>query len=237
MRGRSVGAVSPASTPPVVHRRDFLIGSALAGTALIAALASARLQQPAREIADLETLVPDRIGRWVRYDQAAIVIPAGESLTEQAYDEVLTRLYTSASAAPIMLLIAYGGAQSGATQLHRPEACYPAAGFALSDWPDLTLELAGKVVPASLVTASSNERTEQILYWSRVGEEFPTSAPSQRWSVMRHYLRGSIPDGVLVRISALNEDLESSVRLLREFAAALIDKGSSRTRSLLVGAA
>jgi EpsI family protein len=228
---------SPEGGASTLDRRDFLLGGALAATAIASALASTILTQAVREAAHLEALVPDRIGRWTRSEQGAILIPTGETLTKQTYDEVLTRLYTSASAAPIMLLIAYGAAQSGATQLHRPEACYPAAGFALTNPADLALRLGGKPVGARLVTARGNGRSEQILYWSRVGDEFPTSAAAQRWSVIRHNLGGSVPDGVLVRISALRQDMESAIPLLSEFAAALVGASGAKARSLLAGIA
>jgi EpsI family protein len=236
MRGRSIGAFLPPERKSLVDRRDVLLGGALAATAALAGLAPLSLKQPAHEAAQLDALVPDRIGRWTRSDRGGILIPTGESLTAQTYDEVLTRLYVSASAAPMMLLIAYGGAQSGATQLHRPEACYPAAGFELGNRSDLTLRLADRAVWASLVTARGNGRTEQILYWSRVGDEFPGSASAQRWSVIRHNLRGAIPDGVLVRISALDANVANSP-ILQEFAAALIEGGSSKARWLLIGGA
>jgi EpsI family protein len=236
MRGRSIGAFSLQQEKTLIDRRDVLLGGALAGTAVVAGLTGFALKPPAREAAELETLVPDRIGRWTRSERGEILVPTGESLTTRTYDEILTRPYLSPSAAPIMLLIAYGGAQSGATQLHRPEACYPAAGFKLGKASDLTLRLAGKAVQAKLVTALGNGRTEQILYWSRVGGEFPSSASAQRWSVIQHNLRGLVPDGVLVRISALQATAQASEILLREFAAALIAEGSPKARSLLVGA-
>jgi EpsI family protein len=237
VRERSIGAFTVPKADPRIDRRDVLLCGALAGTALISGLASLSLDRPEPQAAQLDALVPDRIGRWTRSDQGGVLIPTGESLTTKTYDEILTRLYTSPSASPIMLLIAYGGVQSGATQLHRPEACYPAAGFALGKRSDLTLRLAERAVPARLITARGNGRTEQILYWSRVGGDFPASASAQRWSVIRHNLRGSIPDGVLVRISAVDENAASLGLLLREFAAALIEGGGPGTRSLLLGSA
>lgn len=227
----------PARRPSLVHRRHVLLCGALAGTAIASGLASLSLKQPLGEAVSLGELVPGRIGPWTQSEQGGVLIPTGETLTQQTYDDVLIRLYSSASAAPIMLLIAYGGAQSGTMQLHRPEACYPAAGFELANASELSLRIADKIVQARLVTARGHGRTEQILYWSRVGDEFPASASAQRWSVIRHNLTGAVPDGVLVRISAFGEDTASSAPLLRQFAAALVADGGSQLRSLLVGSA
>lgn len=221
----------------VVNRRDLLLGGVLAGTAAVSGLGSRIFQQPPEKAARLDALVPDRVGRWTRSHQGGIDIPAGEALIDRTYDEVVTRLYASASAAPMLLLIAYGAAQGGTTQLHRPDACYPAAGFELSDRSALTVHLMDKAVQATRLTARGNGRTEQILYWSRVGTEFPDSASAQRWSIIRQNLRGSIPDGVLVRISALEEDAARSAAMLGEFSSALIEESGPKARSLLVGEA
>jgi EpsI family protein len=134
-----------------------------------------------------------------------------------------------------MLLVAFGGVQSGNAQLHRPEVCYPAAGFDLDGWQDLALPLSGRGVSARAVTASAPGRIEQILYWTRIGRDFPTSSLAQRWSILRHSLRGSLPDGTLVRISTIDPDRGRALKSLRTFAASLLQSGTPQLRELLVG--
>ena len=215
-----------------------MIGGALAGTALFCTAVSPRRNPNAlREARLLDQLVPERIGTWSmsRYDP--ILIPRGEKGEGTTYDSVLSRYYISESAAPVMLLIAYGAEQAGNTQLHRPEVCYPAAGFKLKEGPNVHLHASGKDITARLVTASATPRVDQILYWTRIGTEFPTSSLDQRWATLRQTLSGTIPDGVLVRISVVDEDREAALKVIGVFANALLSSGSEELRTLLQGRA
>ena len=59
---------------------------------------------------------------------------ASDSLAAKLYGETVGRIYTQASTgAEIMMLLAHGDTQSNDLQLHRPEVCYPAFGFAISN--------------------------------------------------------------------------------------------------------
>jgi EpsI family protein len=217
-------------------RRDFIIGGALAGTALFcAAVAPRRNPNALREARLLDQLVPEQIGPWTmsRYDP--ILIPRGEKGEGSTYDSVISRYYISPSAAPVMLLIAYGAEQAGNTQLHRPEVCYPAAGFKLRQGPDVLLRASGANIVARSVTAIATGRVDQILYWTRIGREFPTSSLDQRWATLRQTLSGTIPDGVLVRISVVDEDREAALRVIGAFANTLLSSGSEELRMLLQG--
>jgi len=46
-----------------------------------------------------------------------------------------------------------------------------------------------------------------VLYWTRIGELVPTGWWSQRFAVVQSNLRGTIPDGLLVRLPNLPEHL------------------------------
>ena len=220
----------------VFTRRELVIGGALGSAALVAELITPR-PDPGRLRggASLEKLVPKTIGQRTSANFDGVLIPQGEDNKDKSYDQVLTRYYTGGSVAPIMLLIAYGSAQVGNTELHRPEVCYPSAGFRLRSWPDVTLKFLGTIISARSLTAFATGRIEQILYWSRVGRSFPTSSLAQRWAVLRATMRGSVPDGVLVRISTIDSDRDGALPELREFAEALLDAGGPQLRMLLTG--
>jgi EpsI family protein len=221
---------------PVFTRRDLVIGCTLGAAALVSELVAPRADpDKLRRGRSLEDLVPNAIGQRTRASVNAILIPRGEDAQDKSYDQVLTRYYTGGSAAPIMLLIAYGSAQVGNTEMHRPEVCYPAAGFRLRDWPDVPLQFLGATISARSLTALASGRIEQILYWSRVGVSFPTSSLGQRWAALRATMRGSVPDGVLVRISTIDPDRERALPVLSEFAGALLDAGGAELRMLLTG--
>ena len=217
-----------------LNRRDFVIGGVLGSTALFcAAAAPGRRQLIDRRT--LDRLVPEKIGPWTASQYEPVVIPRGEELEGTDYDSVITRYYVSDSASPVMLLIAYGSAQTGETQLHRPEVCYVAAGFKMRNWPNVVLQTPDRRIDARVLTATAPGRTDQILYWTRVGEEFPTTSVEQRWSTLRQTLSGSIPDGVLVRISVDDEDRETAMKFMRGFAGDLLSSGGSRLRAILEG--
>ncbi|MCW3796563.1 EpsI family protein [Sphingomonas sp. BN140010] len=223
---------------PSASRREFLVGGAL----LASALASGALARAVGASGPAGTLraedVPQRFAEWRFSPSNTLLIPEGEGAGDPVYDQVVARHYVSDTDLPVMLLIAYGGAQSGSTQLHRPELCYPAAGFRMIDHPDVLLRLPGAPpIPARTLTGTAPGRTEQIVYWSRVGADFPTRSLAQRWSVLRQTIAHGAPDGALVRFSAITEDQDAGLAALRRFAAALLAASGPNLRQLLVGAA
>lgn len=218
-------------------RRDFLVGGALVSSALIAARGTWwGAGQPAALPGPLATIVPNRMGTWQSSPANGVLIPTAEVPQESGYDDLLTRYFIDDAGRTVMFLIAYGSAQSGSAQLHRPEACYPAAGFSLGDSMRTRLSAPGSAeIVARALTAIKPGRVEQILYWSRVGTSFPTDPASQSLAVIRQSLDGAAPDGALVRMSTLSSDRTSALVLLREFAAALLRQPQPALRRLLTG--
>lgn len=239
MPNRSHLQIEHALTRKLSTRREFVIGGAFGVTALLAAAATpgAASSRASRSMRPLEELVPKRVGKWTVAPFANVFIPQAEEAEEKSYDEVLSRYYESPSAPGVMLLIAYGSAQVGRTELHRPEACYPVAGFKLHRRPNVTLRLSDVPIAARSMTAIGTDRIEHLIYWTRVGEDFPTSSLSQRWSAVRQTLRGSIPDGVLVRMSTLGPESGPSILVLKEFGAELLNAGGPALRLMLTGTA
>jgi EpsI family protein len=238
MHSSSGTADGASGAAPCSTRREFVIAGALCATAAIAGtVPHAMSSASAKPSRPLEHLIPQAIGQWRSVPFGDLLIPRGEKFEEKTYDEVVTRYYDSPSAAGVMLLIAYGSAQVGDTELHRPEACYPVAGFKLQRGPSLLLRFPGVDVAARSMTAHATGRTEQLLYWSRVGREFPTSSLAQHWAALRQTLRGSIPDGVLVRVSTIAEDRGAAMGLLEQFAGELLGAGGPDLRLVLTGAA
>lgn len=232
-----VNPISHAGPGARSTRRDFVVGGALVATAVLAARGSlwgeSRPPTLARSLADI---VPDRFGPWRNSPTNGVLMPTAETPAETGYDDLLTRYFVNDAGRTVMFLLAYGAAQSGNTQLHRPEACYPAAGFSLGDSARTSLEdRAGTKIDARTLTATKPGRVEQILYWSRVGGVFPTDSASQSLAVIRQSLRGSAPDGALVRISTLGSDRGSALTLLRQFANDLLKQPAPSLRTLLTG--
>lgn len=218
-------------------RRDFLVGGALLSTALLATRSSWGAGSQGSALGgSLARIVPHSVGPWKSSAANRLLIPTAEVTEETGYDDLLTRYFIDESGRTIMFLVAYGRAQSGGAQLHRPEACYPAAGFTLFDSRRLSVATPGGAeISGRALTAIRPGRIEQILYWSRVGTAFPTDSVSQSLATIRQTLGGTAPDGALVRMSMLGADRASALTLLRHFATMLLHQPKSSLRRLLTG--
>ena len=224
--------ISPSAT--ALSRRNMLTGLALLGAA---GVAFARQPQPGPKHlgkGGLAALIPKQIGPWDFETTSGLVLPPPDATADRLYDEVLTRVYTRGDQPAVMLLIAYSSVQDGLLQLHRPEVCYPASGFRLTQTEIQPVRLGtGDIVPSRSFTAASAMRAEHVLYWTRLGSALPTSWAEQRWAVVMANLDGIIPDGVLVRMSCLESDSTRAFAMLRTFAADLSTAVSPSARQLL----
>lgn len=226
----------PAKTRPglVGTRRQFLIGASCLTAATIAFVRKPRKADAFMGSAKLENLVPTKFAGWEFITASGLVLPPQDQLQSKIYHQLLTRVYKRDDGQTIMLLIAYGGSQDGVVQIHRPEICYPASGYSLSTVTDHVARLAPHVlIPSRFIIADSPTRKEQIIYWTRLGTDFPRRWSEQRLSVFEQNLAGIIPDGVLVRIST--DDPDASPAILDKFAADLYGSANGLLRHLLVG--
>ena len=148
----------------------------------------------------LKTMVPLFFGDWRELPNmsAQIVDPQQKELLEQIYSETLSRTYVNSNGYRIMLSIAYGKNQSGDLQLHKPEICYPAQGFAVKGKQPGELDLLGKPIPATRLEANLGQRFEPITYWTVVGDQVTSSMTDKRLTEMRYAMAGRIPDGATV---------------------------------------
>lgn len=216
-------------------RREMLVGGAF-----LAAAAAGFAFQPHRKEkllgnAKLDNLVPEQIGAW-RFEAASgLVLPPQDQLRDQIYSQLLTRVYVRDDGASVMLLIAYSGSQDGVLQVHRPEVCYPASGYRLSALTPHQVPVApGVTLPSRYIVAEADTRREQLIYWTRLGEYFPTRWSEQKTAVIAENLAGIIPDGVLVRISSVTPG--DGKPLFDAFARDLYRSVGPQMRQVLVGA-
>ncbi len=220
-----------------MDRRQFVLGAALLGiTAASLALKPrrmfARLGGPA-----IEAAIPKQLGPYSFASVNGLVLPPQDELSAKLYDYVLTRMYQRAGFNPVGLCIAYGSAQDSGLQLHRPDECYPAQGFTIGDRRALDIDLAGHRVPAITLVASRPDRTEHLLYWTRIGSLFPTDARAERMKIYLDNLKGQLPDGVLVRLSESGGDATAAQAELLEFAKLLYAGLDATSRQVLLGGA
>lgn len=220
------------------RRRDVLLG-----LPLLLAAGGALALTPRRTLdllgdGDLEKLVPKTIGPWSVTPSNAMILPEATegSLADRLYSQTVSRLYLAESEIPVMLVIAYGSTQSDQLQLHRPEVCYRAFGFEVTDSRAVRIPVAPPdMLPARELVARTNERTEPILYWTRIGDHLPASSREQRIMKLRSEIAGYIADGVLVRMSTVGDPDPAKFAALERFAKAMLDATDPRGLPALVG--
>lgn len=221
-----------------ITRRSVIAGGLLGGVGLVAN--SRRPDVPFRMIegARLDPLFPKQVGDWSYETSSGLVLPPADQLRDRLYNAVLTRYYASPTQLPVMLLVAYNGTQDGMLQVHRPEVCYPASGYELLEQRLIPLDVGGGLtVPGHYIGARSASRSEQLIYWTRIGNDFPTRWWAQHWAVAKENLKGRVPDGVLVRISTAAPDDKSATLTLMRFIPALLAKLSPTARRVVFGEA
>lgn len=248
MSGTTPATVPPGDAPGLadparptmsrsIDRRGFLIGGTMTAAALAAYAATPRRAEHRLKGIKLGELIPREAGPWRFVSREGIVIArADEAQPADGYDQVLSRAYAAPGLPTIMLLIAYGSTQGGSLQLHRPETCYPAQGFRLSDFAAPNLSLGGpRPVAARRFTATRDERVERLMYWTRIANLFPRNTAGEYAAILHSVLRGVIPEGVLVRISTIGTDIAASDLGIAQFTAALADSLLPAGRRILLG--
>ncbi len=229
--------MSEESREPVqmITRRKFALGLAFASVAGVAAA-----RQPSKNVdylgkVKLEDVLPEKVGRWTFVSNSGLVVPPEDQLARALYSQLLTRTYMDEAGNGIMLLVAQSGSQSGILQIHRPEFCYTAGGYTLTPSVPHSVQLPGRELPALSISATREARTEQIVYWTRIGNHLPTSWTQQRLAVAMDNLKGFIPDAVMVRVSTYGNDKRLAYADVDEFIRALMAKVTPQVRRVLIG--
>lgn len=234
-------APAPVSAPlqAKVSRRSLMIGGAMALTAGVAHELRPRSVDAADAI-KIGPLIPSAIGPWRFVGSDGMVVARPEEEEDgpsDGYDQLVTRVYAANGLPTVMLLLAYGGAQGGGLQLHRPETCYPGQGFKLSKHEDLDLNFGRRepLVHARRFTATRDERIERLIYWTRIASQFPRNTAEEYTAILRSALTGSVADGLLVRMSTISDDIAGSDRALDQFAHELLAAAPQAARKMLIG--
>ena len=222
----------------MIARRDLLIGAACLVGAGVAYELKPRRKVSLQGAAKLEQFVPRTFGEWTSRDVSDLVAPTTpDSLMAKLYEETVGRVYTHGSShAEIMMLLAHGDTQSNDLQLHRPEVCYPAFGYAITNSQPIQLPLPGNVnLPARRLVASAPERQENIIYWSRLGEHFPINGEQQRLDRLSTAMHGFVADGLLARFSMLSADPRQAFNTTVGFIGDLVRTVPADKRLSLIG--
>jgi EpsI family protein len=223
-----------ATRDPGLTRRKFALGLAFASVAGVAAA-----RQPRRHVdylgkSKLDKVLPEQLGQWKFVSTSGLVVPPEDQLARALYSQLLTRTYVDESGQPMMLLVAQSASQTGILQIHRPEICYTAGGYQLSKIEPRQVRLPWGTIPTMSLSATSDSRTEQIVYWTRIGDHLPSSWREQRLAVALDNLKGVIPDAVMVRVSTYGNDKTAALASIDRFISSLMASVSPDLRRVLM---
>lgn len=219
--------------------------AAVMAVAMAALGAGIPLAAPSRLLADtrggvtLEQLIPTRFGDWVMQPNQAggIVNPTLDAMLAQLYSETLTRTYINSQGYRIMLSMAYGRDQRGSLQLHYPEVCYPAQGFTVRSnvRDELRLDAQHPVPVRRLVTDLNRSRPEPVTYWTLIGNQTALGGLEKKRIEASYALKGYVPDGLLFRMSSVDNDSARSFAAQDNFARELLQALPESQRVRLAG--
>lgn len=193
---------------------------------LIATALAAHTLKPTKRLADqrskinLVTEIPTAFGDWTEDTLLIPILPNPEvqAKLDVLYSSTLARTYRNSTGQRVMLSIAYGSDQSSeATSVHRPEFCYSAQGFKVSNLGQATLNISGHQLNVQRLLGVLGQRRETITYWITIDDTATLPGLSRKLTQMRYGLRGEIPDGLLFRVSSFAANDEQSYELQSQF--------------------
>ncbi len=217
-----------------VSRREVLTGILMASAAAVAAARKPNIKLDYLGTHKLDEIVPPRIGRWNLIGNSGLVVPPEDQLQLAIYSQLLTRVYSDGANA-IMVLVAYSASETGFLQIHRPEFCYTAAGYTLSDFAPHPIALGpSTAIPTNGLTATRDGMREKLFYWTRIGDHIPRSWAQQKLTVAGDNLKRLIPDAALIRVSMVTVDEASATAMIDDFVRAMITSVPPALRRVFV---
>lgn len=186
---------------------------------------------------DLDTQIPKAFGDW-QLDPTVVplqVDPDTQARLNRIYNQTLSRTYINREGERVMLSMAYGGDQSDQMGLHKPETCYSAQGFDVRSNVSSEVDLPQGMLPVRQLLAVAGGRSEPITYWVTIGDKVTRSGIDQRLEELRIGLTGTVPDGMLVRVSTIDTDTKHAFRIQKDFVRSLISSLPAQDRKRLIG--
>jgi EpsI family protein len=224
------------------RRRGLLLLAGTAATAMVASslLASALRPRPRNPSSppaiSLEKAIPKNFGEWRVVPQTVQVVnPQAQEMLDKIYSQLLARTYVDSRGRSVMLSMAYGDDQRGGLQAHMPEVCYPAQGFQLQRSTDHRLTTPFGTIAGRRVEASLHGRYEPITYWFTIGDRAVRTTWEKRLAEVRMGLAGRAPEGLLFRVSSIDNDAARAFAVHERFITALLTAMEPAQRLQLTG--
>jgi len=223
----------------ILNRRALFIG-----LIMLLSVGAALTMKPSLMLADtgtkidLESIIPKQFGDW-KFDEKIIPVqvdPQQLAQLNRIYNQTLARTFVNSKGERVMLSIAYGGDQSDSMQAHKPEVCYSAQGFQMLKLIAGKLDTGFGTIPVKRLLAVKGNRVEPIIYWMTLGDTVTSSSFKWKLAQLEYGLAGTIPDGMIFRVSSLGDELNGYL-IQEEFIKALLRSLSADSRKRLIGSA
>lgn len=217
---------------------SIILGVMMASSgALTVALTPTNKIADLQEKIDLEIMIPSKFGDW-KIDESIIPLQVDaetQAMLDKIYNQTLSRTYVNSLGERVMLSVAYGGDQSDNLAVHKPEVCYYAQGFEImKTYAGELLTQYGKL-PIKRLMAVKGNRNEPITYWVTVGNKAVPPGIEEKLQQLRYGLTGSVPDGMLVRVSSIDSDKDKAYELQNIFIQDLLLTVDVKERTRLIG--
>lgn len=210
---------------PRIH--IVLASAAILGAALMAiVLAPRQLMARTSSSPSLEEVIPRQFGTWKVVPEISPVRPADpeafvqpDPLSAKIYSQEVGRAYTDGRGNIVMLMVAYGPVQNYRLKSHRPEICYTANGFRISEKEGASINYRDAAAPINVtrLITERESRFEPVSYWIRVGNDVANGVVGHQLSRLKYGLKGIIPDGALIRVSTIGLPKDVSFKLQDQF--------------------
>lgn len=216
----------------------------LATAASAAAFKPQELMAAASRQIDLEKAIPKSFGKWTVAPDIGLVTPSepdefvdDKKNKVKLYTQELARGYRDPDGNIVMFLVAYGPVQNYRLKSHRPEVCYTAAGFRISDkrFAEVNYQSGTRPINVERLITERETRFEPVSYWRRVGDEIANGIFENQYSRIKYGLHGVIPDGALVRVSTVGLPAARSFKLQDDFIRDLLNSVDQTTKKFLIG--
>lgn len=187
--------------------------------------------------ADYKNSIPLEFGNWKGFDSdQTIIVPRDvQQKLDETYDQLVSRTYVSDDGYRIMLAIAYGANQGDATEVHKPEVCYPAQGFAIAERSREWIQTEFGDIRARKLLTRLGSRVEPVTYWIVSGRKIVDGNLDKKLKQLSLSVDGLIPDGLLFRVSSIDNDSDRAYRRQVAFVRELLKELDSPLRQQLAG--
>ncbi|MCV2370148.1 exosortase-associated protein EpsI, B-type [Roseateles oligotrophus] len=221
------------------RRTALVVMAAMLGSAALADWA-----RPTIKVSDsfknfkLDAVFPKSFGDWRVDENLPVIVPPPDQQAQldKIYNQTLARTYVNREGARVMLSVAYGGDQSDGLTVHVPDVCYVSQGFRMGETRDATLQVSGDIViPVRHLMMTMGPRLEVVTYWVLMGDEATTSNTQRKWVSIRYGLKRQIPEGMLIRVSSINPEMDKAIPLHKDFINQLMLAMPENQRDRVIG--